>query len=365
MQIDNTIAAVVTGGASGLGEATARALAAKGAKVALFDLNEERGEAVAAEIGGVFCKVDVSSEESIAAGFAKAREAHGQERVLVNCAGIGTIGKLTRRDRETGEISHLPFDLFEKTIKVNLMGTFGCMAKAATGMMTLDPVNEHGERGVMISTASVAAEDGQIGQAAYSASKAGSDHLAKAYYRTYGFPTVITNCSNNYGPYQFPEKLIPLMILNIQEEKPLPVYGDGKNVRDWLFVLDHCDALLTVLTEGQNGETYNIGGGEEMQNIDVVNLLCNLLDAKLGRQGEKSSSRLIHFVKDRPGHDRRYAIDSTKIRSELGWTPQHDFKTALAKTVDWYLDNQNWVESIRTGEYLKWIDQNYEGRRRL
>jgi len=199
----------------------------------------------------------------------------------------------------------------------------------------------------------------------YSASKAGSDHLAKAYYRTYGFPTVITNCSNNYGPYQFPEKLIPLMILNIQEEKPLPVYGDGKNVRDWLFVLDHCDALLTVLTEGQNGETYNIGGGEEMQNIDVVNLLCNLLDAKLGRQGEKSSSRLIHFVKDRPGHDRRYAIDSTKIRSELGWTPQHDFKTALAKTVDWYLDNQNWVESIRTGEYLKWIDQNYEGRRRL
>ncbi len=196
----------------------------------------------------------------------------------------------------------------------------------------------------------------------YSASKAGSDHLAKAYYRTYGFPAVITNCSNNYGPYQFPEKLIPLMILNIQEEKPLPVYGDGKNVRDWLFVRDHCDALLTVLTEGQNGETYNIGGGEEMRNIDVVNLLCSLLDAKLGRQGETSSSRLIHFVKDRPGHDRRYAIDSTKIRSELGWTPQHDFKTALAKTVDWYFENQDWVESIRTGEYLKWIDQNYDER---
>ncbi|WP_120076888.1 SDR family NAD(P)-dependent oxidoreductase [Aurantiacibacter odishensis] len=173
MKIDNSVAAVVTGGASGLGEATARALAAKGAKVALFDLSDERGEAVASEIGGIFCRVDVSDESSIDAGFAKAREAHGQERVLVNCAGIGTIGKLTRRDRETGDISHLDFGLFEKTIKVNLMGTFACMAKAAAGMMTLDPVNEQGERGVMISTASVAAEDGQIGQVAYAASKAG------------------------------------------------------------------------------------------------------------------------------------------------------------------------------------------------
>ena len=196
----------------------------------------------------------------------------------------------------------------------------------------------------------------------YSASKAGSDHLAKAYCRTYGLPTVITNCSNNYGPYQFPEKLIPLMILNILEEKPLPVYGDGKNVRDWLFVLDHCDALLSVLRMGMAGETYNIGGGAEMQNIDVVNLLCSLLDEKLERQGKFSSSRLIHFVKDRPGHDRRYAIDSTKIHSELGWSPKYDFKDALGKTVDWYLDNQEWVDSIRTGEYLQWIDQNYSRR---
>lgn len=173
MKIDSSLAAVVTGGASGLGEATARALAARGAKVALFDLNEERGEAVAAEIGGTFCKVDVSDEASLEAGFAKARAANGQERVLVNCAGIATIGKLVKRDRNTGEISHLPFDLFEKTIRINLMGTFGTMAKAATGMMTLDPVNEHGERGVIINTASVAAEDGQIGQVAYAASKAG------------------------------------------------------------------------------------------------------------------------------------------------------------------------------------------------
>ena len=171
MKIDNSIAAVVTGGASGLGEASARALAAKGAKVAIFDLNEERGEAVAQAIGGTFCKVDVSDEASVDAGFAKARAAHGQERVLVCCAGIGTIGKTVKRDRETGAISHLPVDLFMKTIKVNLLGTFQCVAKAATGMMTLDGL-EDGERGAMVVTSSVAAEDGQIGQVAYAASKA-------------------------------------------------------------------------------------------------------------------------------------------------------------------------------------------------
>jgi NAD(P)-dependent dehydrogenase (short-subunit alcohol dehydrogenase family) len=171
VKIDNSIAAVVTGGASGLGEASARALAAKGAKVAIFDLNEERGQAVAKDIGGVFCKVDVSDEASVDAGFAKAREAHGQERALVCCAGIGTIGKTVKRDRETGEISHLPVDLFMKTIRVNLLGTFQCVAKAATGMMTLDGL-EDGERGAMVVTSSVAAEDGQIGQVAYAASKA-------------------------------------------------------------------------------------------------------------------------------------------------------------------------------------------------
>ncbi len=255
-------------------------------------------------------------------------------------------------------------------IETNIVGTYQLL-EAARGYWTSGKAPE-GFRFLHISTDEVYGSLGHEGyftertpydpSSPYSASKAGSDHLAKAYHRTYGLPTVVTNCSNNYGPYQFPEKLIPLMILNIQEEKPLPVYGDGKNVRDWLFVLDHCDALLTVLTEGKIGETYNIGGGAEMQNIDVVNLLCDLLDEKLGRQGETSSSRLIHFVKDRPGHDRRYAIDSTKIRTELGWAPKHDFKAALAKTVDWYFDNQDWVESIRTGEYLTWIDRNYGGR---
>jgi len=196
----------------------------------------------------------------------------------------------------------------------------------------------------------------------YSASKAASDHFVRAYFRTYGLPTIITNCSNNFGPYQFPEKLIPLMILNIMEEKPLPVYGDGKHVRDWLYVIDHCDGLVRVLEEGRPGETYNIGGGAERQNIDVVHLLCDLLDVRLDRSGRKASRNLIQFVTDRLGHDRRYAIDATKIRGELGWTPAHKFEEALEATVDWYLANMDWVEMVRSGEYRKWIELNYGDR---
>ena len=196
----------------------------------------------------------------------------------------------------------------------------------------------------------------------YSASKAASDHFVRAYFRTYGLPTIITNCSNNFGPYQFPEKLIPLMILNIIEEKSLPVYGDGKNVRDWLYVLDHCDGLLRVVEQGRPGETYNIGGGTERQNIDVVHLLCHLLDGRLDRSGQKASRNLIQFVTDRPGHDRRYAIDATKIKGELGWSPAHKFEEALEATVDWYLANMEWVEMVRSGEYRKWIEINYEQR---
>jgi dTDP-glucose 4,6-dehydratase len=196
----------------------------------------------------------------------------------------------------------------------------------------------------------------------YSASKAGSDHLVRAYYRTFGLPATITNCSNNFGPYQFPEKLIPLMILNVIEENPLPVYGDGKHVRDWLYVLDHCDGLVRVLEQGKPGETYNIGGGAERQNIVVVHLLCDLLDGRLQRAGDNSSRRLIKFVSDRPGHDRRYAIDASKIKQELGWSPAHDFEEALEATVDWYLQNMDWVELVRSGEYRKWIEINYEDR---
>jgi dTDP-glucose 4,6-dehydratase len=196
----------------------------------------------------------------------------------------------------------------------------------------------------------------------YSASKAASDHFVKAYFSTYGLPTIVTNCSNNYGPYQFPEKLIPLIILNIVEGKPLPVYGDGKNIRDWLYVLDHCDALIRVLEEGNPRETYNIGGSEERQNIEIVHLLCDLLDAHLGRSGKESSRKLIRFVADRPGHDRRYAIDSSKIQRELGWSPKYHFKEALEATVDWYLNHMEWIESVRSGEYRKWIETNYGGR---
>jgi len=196
----------------------------------------------------------------------------------------------------------------------------------------------------------------------YSASKAASDHFVNAYHRTYGLPAVITNCSNNFGPYQFPEKLIPLMILNIMEEKPLPVYGDGRYVRDWLYVLDHCDGLVRVLERGRSGETYNIGGGAERQNLEVVHLLCDLLDSRLDRPEENSSRRLIQFVPDRPGHDRRYAIDATKINRELGWSPAHAFEEALEATVDWYLQNMDWVNLVRSGEYRKWIEINYGDR---
>jgi len=192
----------------------------------------------------------------------------------------------------------------------------------------------------------------------YSASKAGSDHLVRAYFHTYGLPVLTTNCSNNYGPYQFPEKLIPLMIHNAISGKPLPVYGDGQNVRDWLYVTDHCDAILTVLAGGRLGETYNVGGLNEQKNIDVVNVLCSTLD-ELHPAGTPHN-RLITYVKDRPGHDRRYAIDCSKIQRELKWAPKESFATGLRKTVEWYLANSRWVDKIVSGEYREWIKGNYE-----
>ncbi len=196
----------------------------------------------------------------------------------------------------------------------------------------------------------------------YSASKAASDHFVRAWHRTYGFPSMVTNCSNNYGPYQFPEKLIPLMIINLVEGKELPVYGDGGQVRDWLYVIDHCEALTTVYDKGVAGETYNIGGSSERRNIDVVHRLCDLLDDRLNRKGGERSRRLIRFVTDRPGHDRRYAIDAGKIERQLGWRPRFDFETALARTVDWYLDHPSWIAYVRSGEYRQWIETNYNRR---
>lgn len=195
----------------------------------------------------------------------------------------------------------------------------------------------------------------------YSASKASSDHLVSAYYHTYGLPVTISNCSNNYGPYQFPEKLIPLMILNMLDEKPLPVYGDGKNVRDWLYVEDHCVGVWLVANNGKVGETYNIGGENEWYNINLVHKLCEIVAAKTGKNKDYYK-RLITLVKDRPGHDRRYAINCDKIKKELGFTQSVDFKTGLSKTVDWYLENKEWVSRIKSGEYKKWIEINYSKR---
>ena len=197
----------------------------------------------------------------------------------------------------------------------------------------------------------------------YSASKAASDHLVRAYHETFGLPTTLSNCSNNYGPYQFPEKLIPLMVLNALEEKPLPIYGDGKNVRDWLYVTDHCDAIWTIMNRGRRGETYNVGGASEMENIVIVGMILDIIDEIRPRAGGQSRRDLITYVKDRPGHDRRYAIDFSKLRQELGWQPQESFATGLRKTVSWYVENRDWTDRVRSGEYQKWIDEQYGGKK--
>ena len=193
----------------------------------------------------------------------------------------------------------------------------------------------------------------------YSASKAASDHFVRAYHDTYGLPVVITNCSNNYGPNHFPEKLIPLCILNIINNRPLPIYGDGKYTRDWLFVIDHARAIDTVFHQGKNGDSYNIGGFNEWKNIDLVKELCKQMDDKLGRQAG-TSEKLIQFVKDRPGHDLRYAIDATKIKNELGWEPSVTFEEGLSKTIDWFLQNQEWLEQVSSGEYQRYYESRYE-----
>ena len=196
----------------------------------------------------------------------------------------------------------------------------------------------------------------------YSASKAASDHLVRAWHHTYGLPVLTTNCSNNYGPYHFPEKLIPLMIVNALAGKPLPIYGDGQQVRDWLYVKDHCSAIRRVLEAGKIGETYNVGGWNEQPNIDIVNKVCALLDELRPRLDGKSYAQQISFVTDRPGHDRRYAIDARKIERELGWRPAETFETGLRKTVLWYLKNEDWVAQVQSGSYRQWIEQNYTER---
>jgi dTDP-glucose 4,6-dehydratase len=261
----------------------------------------------------------------------------------------------------------------EPFIRTNVLGTFVLLEQALLYWSKLAKTVKAEFRFLHVSTdevyGSLAADEPPFSETAayapnspYAASKAASDHLARAYHRTWGLPVLTTNCSNNYGPFQFPEKLIPLMILNALEGKPLPVYGDGGQVRDWLHVEDHCAAIRIVLERGRVGETYNIGGNSESKNLDVVNTICDLVDEMSPNAGLVPRKNLVTFVEDRPGHDRRYAIDASKIERELGWRPGEQFECGLRKTVRWYLDHPAWVESVRTGVYLDWIRQNYTER---
>jgi dTDP-glucose 4,6-dehydratase len=246
-------------------------------------------------------------------------------------------------------------------IRTNISGTYTLLQKSLRYYQSLTKEDQKSFRFHHISTDEVFGSldnDGIFTEetpydpsSPYSASKASSDHLVRAWHRTYGLPIIISNCSNNYGPYQFPEKLIPLMILNCLQEKPLPVYGTGENIRDWLFVDDHCDAIHTIIEKGEIGETYNVGGNNEIKNIDIVKTICNLLDNIRPSENLKSYQELITFVKDRPGHDLRYAIDSSKLQNKLGWSPKETFETGIRKTIDWYLDNKTWWQEIQNNTY--------------
>ncbi|HVJ08711.1 MAG TPA: dTDP-glucose 4,6-dehydratase [Acidisarcina sp.] len=258
----------------------------------------------------------------------------------------------------------------EEFIQTNVFGTFALLEEALAYFRTLQASEQERFRFLHVSTdevyGSLRPEDPAFSEetpyapnSPYSASKAGSDHLVRAYHHTYGLKTLTTNCSNNYGPFQFPEKLIPLILLNALAGKPLPIYGDGQNVRDWLYVGDHCEAIRVVLEEGRPGETYNIGGNNEKTNLQVVETVCALLDELRPNPSAGSYRSLITFVKDRPGHDRRYAIDAEKIARELGWRPRESFETGMRKTVEWYLANRPWVEQILSGDYQRWIEEQY------
>jgi dTDP-glucose 4,6-dehydratase len=257
-------------------------------------------------------------------------------------------------------------------IETNIVGTWSLLEEARAYWDALTGAERAAFRFLHVSTDEVYGSLGPTDTAftestpyapnsPYAASKAAADHLVRAYHHTYGFPALTGNCSNNYGPYQFPEKLIPLTIRNALAGEPLPVYGDGKQVRDWLYVLDHCEALRRILASGKPGETYNIGGGSERRNIDVVRALCEILDEARPRTAG-SYAKQIRFVKDRPGHDRRYAIDGAKLRAELGWTPAETFESGLKKTVQWYLDHADWVEEVTSGAYRTWMEINYARR---
>jgi len=261
----------------------------------------------------------------------------------------------------------------EDFIETNIVGTFRLLEAVRAYWKALEPQAQQAFRFLHVSTDEVYGSLGKDEPAftekhqyepnsPYSASKAASDHLVRAYHHTYGLPVLTTNCSNNYGPYHFPEKLIPLMIVNALAGKPLPVYGDGQQIRDWLYVKDHCSAIRRVLEAGVLGETYNVGGWNEKPNLEIVRTVCALLDELRPRADGQPYQQQIAYVTDRPGHDRRYAIDATKLATELGWKPAETFETGIRKTVQWYLDNQTWVNNVLSGDYRQWMETNYRGR---
>ncbi|APE97783.1 TPA: dTDP-glucose 4,6-dehydratase [Pseudomonas putida] len=261
----------------------------------------------------------------------------------------------------------------EDFIETNIVGTFRLLEAVRAHWGGLNDQARQAFRFLHVSTdevyGSLAADEPAFTEthqyqpnSPYSASKAASDHLVRSYHHTYGLPVLTTNCSNNYGPYHFPEKLIPLMIVNALAGKPLPVYGDGQQIRDWLYVKDHCSAIRRVLEAGTTGEVYNVGGWNEKPNLEIVNRVCALLDELRPRGDGKPYAEQITYVTDRPGHDRRYAIDARKLERELGWKPAETFETGIRKTVAWYLDNQEWVQNVQSGSYRDWVEKNYAGR---
>lgn len=302
----------------------------------------------------VFVQGDIGDSSLVAQLLAK-----HQPRAIINFAAESHV------DRSI----HGPEDF----VQTNIVGTFRLLEAARGYWNSLQGDAKQDFRFLHVSTDEVYGSLGKDDTAftethryepnsPYSASKAASDHLVRAYHHTYGLPVLTTNCSNNYGPYQFPEKLIPLMIVNALAGKPLPVYGDGQQIRDWLYVKDHCSAIRRVLEAGQVGETYNIGGWNEKPNIEIVQVVCSLLDEFRPRADGQRYSEQITYVTDRPGHDRRYAIDASKIAAELGWKPAETFDTGIRKTLEWYLENQDWVAHVQSGSYREWLEKNYAGR---
>ena len=346
---------LVTGGAGFIGSNFVLSQVAAGRQVVNLDALTYAGnlhnlDAIRQQAGHVFVHGSITDTALIAKLLADHKPT-----AIVNFAAESHVDRSIKGPREF--------------IETNVMGTFTLLDAARHYWDALAGEEKDNFRFLHVSTDEVygtlAADDPAFNETTpyapnspYSASKAGSDHLVRAYFHTFGLPVLTTNCSNNYGPFQFPEKLIPLIIHNALNEKPLPIYGDGQQVRDWLYVSDHCDAIAAVLAKGTPGEVYNIGGNNEMANLDVVRHICSMLDELRPRQSGAFGD-LITYVTDRPGHDRRYAIDAGKIESQIGWTPKETFEGGIAKTVAWYLDNQAWVENVTSGAYRDWVAEQY------